>query len=43
MHPFSLLGLDFNLNKDTFFKLNNKYEFAQLGMLNIVLDMQKAF
>ena len=40
MHPFSVLGVKFTLNKDKLFKLNNKHEFEQLGRFNIVLNME---
>ena len=43
MHPFSVLGVKFTLNTDNLFKLNNKHEFAQLGRLNIVLNIEEAF
>ena len=43
MHPFSILGVKFTLNKDNLFKLNTKHEFAQLDRLNIVLNMKEEF
>ena len=43
MHPFSEVCVKFTLNKDNIFKLYNKHEFAQLGMLNIVLNLELAF
>ena len=43
MHPLSVLGVKFTLNKDNLFKLNNKHKFAQLGRLNIVLMVEEAF
>ena len=43
MHPFSELRGKFTLNKDNLFKLHNKHEFAQLGRLNIVLNLEEAF
>ena len=43
MLPFSKVWLKLTLNKDNLFKLHNKHEFAQLGRLNIVLDLEEAF
>ena len=43
MHPFSEDWVKFTLNKDNLFMLQNKHEFAQLGRLNIVLNLEEAF
>ena len=43
MQPFSEVWVKFTLNKDNLFKLHNKHEFAQLGRLNIVLNLEEAF
>ena len=43
MLPFSVLGVKFTLNKESLFKLNSKPESAQLGRLNIVLNVEEAF
>ena len=40
MHPFS--G-KISVKKENLLKLNNKHELAQLGRLNIVLNVEKAF
>ena len=43
MHPFSEVWVIFTLNKDNLLKLHNKHEIAQLGRLNIVLNLEEEF
>ena len=43
MHCFSVIGVQFTLNKDNLFNLNTKHEFAHLGRLHMVLYLGRHF